>query len=139
MSAPTPHDSYASLRIAKYRWFIMSLMLMTVATQIRGVVVAWQIYAATKDPLSLGFIGLAEALPFIGSALYAGHVADRLDRRRIALAALGVLLACALALLAFTARARQGVIWPFFAVIFISGIARSFLQPARTALAAELV
>lgn len=138
MIAPAPHDSYASLRIPKYRWFILSLMLMTVATQIRGVVVAWQIYANTHDPLSLGLIGLAEALPFISSALYAGHIADRHDRRRISLAALVALFGCALALLALTVRARVSV-WPFYIVIFISGIARSFLQPARTALAAELV
>ncbi len=138
MAEPLAHDSYASLRIPKYRWFIASLMLMTVATQIRGVVIAWQIYAATRDPLSLGLIGLAEALPFVGSALYAGHVADRRDRRLIALVSLIVLFGCAAALLTFTLSSRRGI-WPLYVIIFISGIARSFLQPARTALAAELV
>ncbi len=44
-------------------------------------------------------MGLAEALPFIGIALFAGHVADRFSRRRISISSLGVLLACSLSLL----------------------------------------
>jgi MFS family permease len=132
------HDSYASLRVPNYRWFVLSLLAVTVATQVQGVVVAWQIYAITKDPLSLGLIGLAEALPFVSLALYAGHLADRLDRQRIMLLALLVLLGCALALLGFTVG-RGSAIWPYYAVIFMSGVARSFLMPSRTALAAELV
>ena len=135
------HDSYLALRNPGFRRYIVSLMAMTVATQIRGVVVAWQLYAATGDPLSLGLIGLAEALPFIATALYAGHVADRHDRRRVALGALLLVLGCAAALLGLSLRrpVGGGGVWPFYAVIFASGIARSFLMPARTALAAELV
>ena len=79
--APWPadlrHDPYASLRIPNFRWFIISLLTMNVATQLQAVVVSWQVYALTRDPLSLGLIGLAEALPFIGFALPAGHLADR--------------------------------------------------------------
>ncbi len=142
MSQPLPHDPYAALRIRNFRWFIASLLAMTVATQIQAVVVAWQIYEITRDPLSLGLIGLAEAVPFIGIALFAGHVADRLNRLRISLVALAALLLCSLALLGFTlhpAVVATGRIWPIYAVIFFSGIARSFLQPARSALGAELV
>lgn len=139
---PGTHDPYASLRFPRFRWFILSLVAVTIATQLRGVVVAWQIYDATHDPLSLGLIGLAEAVPFIATALYAGHVADRSDRRRIAFGALVLTLGCAIALLVVTVRhppvsARD--VWPLYAIIFASGIARSFLMPARTALAAELV
>ncbi|MEO6877450.1 MAG: MFS transporter, partial [Gemmatimonadaceae bacterium] len=136
------HDPYAALRVRNYRWFIVSLMTMTISSQIQGVVVAWQIYDITHDPLSLGLMGLAEALPFIGVALYAGHIADRLNRHRVSIAALGVLLCCSLTLLSF--NLIPGVLhlhgaWPFYAVIFLSGVARSFLQPARNALGAELV
>jgi MFS family permease len=142
MSQPLPHDPYAALRIRNFRWFIASLLAMTVATQIQAVVVAWQIYEITRDPLSLGLIGLAEAVPFIGIALFAGHVADRVNRLRISLVSLAALLLCSLALLGFTlhpAVVATGRIWPIYAVIFFSGIARSFLQPARSALGAELV
>ena len=115
---------------------------MTVAAQIQVIVVSWQVYAMTHDPLSLGLIGLSEALPFIGVALYAGHVADRSNRQRISVAALFVLVLCAGALLAFsfaTERVFALGVWPYYAVIAVSGFARSFLQPARNALGAELV
>lgn len=142
MSQPLRHDPYAALRIPNFRWFVASLMAMTVATQIQAVVVAWQIYELTHDPLSLGLIGLAEAVPFIGVALFAGHVADRVNRLRISLVALAALFLCSLALLGFTLSPgiiSVGRIWPIYLVIFLSGIARSFLQPARSALGAELV
>jgi len=143
MSVPVArHDPYASLRIPNFRWFIISLLTMNVATQLQAVVVSWQVYALTRDPLSLGLIGLAEALPFIGFALPAGHLADRVSRLRIARVALSALLACSISLLWFTLRPQvihPGRVWPIYVVIFVSGIARSFLQPSRTALSAEVV
>jgi MFS family permease len=112
------------------------------SSQIQAIVVSWQIYAITHDPLSLGLVGLSEALPFIGVSLFAGHVADRSNRQRISIAALFVLVLCAGALLAFsfaTERVLARGVWPFYAVIAVSGLARSFLQPARNALGAEIV
>ena len=134
------HDSYASLRLPGFRWFIASLLTQTLAIQLQGVVVGWQVYQLTRDPLALGLVGLAEAIPFIGFALPAGQLADRADRRRICLAALSVLLICAASLLALTTRGvTAGRVGAIYAIIFASGIARSFLQPTRTALAADLV
>jgi len=136
------HDPYAALRVKNYRWFIVSLLTMTISSQIQAVVVAWQIYDITHDPLSLGLMGLAEALPFIGLSLYAGHVADRANRRTVALVAIALFLACSLVLLAFNlipGFLHAHGAWPFFAVIFVSGIARSFAQPSRQALGAELI
>jgi len=136
------HDPYASLRLPNYRWFIVSLFTMTVGAQIQVIVVSWQIYAITHDPLSLGLIGLSEALPFITVALFAGHVADRSNRKHVAMLSIVTMLGCASALLAFNLipnfLERRGAV-PFYAVIFTSGIARSFLQPARNALGAEIV
>ena len=137
-----PSAPYASFRIPNFRRFIVSLLTMTVGSQVQTLVVSWQIYGITHDPLSLGLIGLAEVVPFIGVALWAGHVADRFDRRRIALWALGVLVASALALVALSQAhawlAAHGV-WPFYVVIAIGGLARSFLMPARNSLAVGLV
>lgn len=115
---------------------------MTISAQIQVIVVSWQIYAVTHDPLSLGLIGLSEALPFIGVALFAGHVADRFNRQQIVITALLVLLLCAATLLAFSLvpnRVLSRGVWPFYGVIAASGLARSFLQPARNALGAEIV
>jgi MFS family permease len=139
---PPEHDAYASLRLPAYRWYIISLFAMTIAAQIQVIVVSWQIYDITHDPLSLGLIGLSEALPFIAAALFAGHIADVGNRQRISLASLLVLVLCGVALVTFSllpgTMLARGV-WPFYAVIAASGVARSFLQPARNALGAEIV
>ncbi len=142
-SAGAPrHDAYAALRHRDFRWYILSLFSVTLASQLQAVVVGWQVYAITHDPLSLGLLGLAEALPFIAMSLPAGYVADRWNRRTITVWSLAVNVACAAALLAFSATPgaleRAGVI-PVYAIIFVSGIARSLLQPARQALGAEII
>jgi len=139
---PERHDPYISLRNPNFLWYVASLVALTLGTQIQATVVAWQVYALTRDPLSLGLVGLAEALPFIGAALYAGHVADRYNRKGLALIALGVQLGCGIALLVLTVNSTRflvGRVWPIYAVVCASGLARSFLQPARTALAADIV
>jgi MFS family permease len=136
------HDPYAALRNPSFRWYVASIVALTLGTQIQATVVAWQVYALTHDPLSLGLVGLAEALPFIGAALYAGHVADRRDRKRLSLLAIATQTLAALVLLGYTARPEVlagGRVWPIYAVVFLSGIARSFLMPARNALGAEIV
>jgi MFS family permease len=134
-------DPYAALRVPDFRRFIAFLAAQTLATMMQGVAVGWQLYVVTHDPLALGLVGLAEALPFIGFALPAGHLADRVDRRRLSLAALLVLALCSAALFALTALQliRVDTAWVVYAVIFVSGIARSYLQPTRTALSADLV
>jgi MFS family permease len=144
-AVPVPHDPYAPLRLVNFRWFVASILTMAMGAQIQGVVVAWQMYAITHDPLALGMVGLAEAAPFIAFALYAGHVADIRDRKRIALWALLILFLCAATLavtsLVFLMRGQSGrwIRWTIYAVIVVCGLARSFLLPARNALGADLV
>ena len=144
-AVPLPHDPYAPLRLVNFRWFVASILTMAMGAQIQGLVVAWQMYAITHDPLALGMVGLAEAAPFIAFALYAGHVADIRDRKRIALGALLILFLCAATLaitsMFFLARGRAGgrIRWTIYAVIVVCGAARSFLLPARNALGADLV
>src|SRR5438067_10781025 len=135
------HDPYAALRIPNFRWYALGALTLTLSGQIQELVVSWQVHDITRDPRSLGLIGLAEALPFIGIALIAGHVADRIDRRKLALVSTVMLLGCALALLglALAPPAPRVFVRLVYATIFVSGIARSFLQPARVALSSELV
>ena len=57
-------DGYAALRIKDFRRYIYARFLLTFAIQMQSVVVGWQIYQLTHDPLSLGLIGMSEALPF---------------------------------------------------------------------------
>lgn len=108
----------------------------------QGIVVGWQIYELTKDPLSLGMIGLAEAVPAIGVALYAGHLADIHNRKRMVLWN-GLLFAlCSVGLLYLSLNPDQLLshsVWPIYALIFVTGIARGFMSPAIFALYAQIV
>jgi MFS family permease len=136
-------NPYAALRIAEFRLYITARFCVTLAIQVQSVVVAWQVYEITKDPLSLGLIGLAEAIPSIGVSLYAGHVADVVQRKKIILFCVATLLACSLALLAFTFTPQTffglyGVL-PIYGVIFVSGISRGFLSPAFFSFMPQLV
>src|SRR5258708_20044816 len=96
------------------------------------VVVGWQVYEHTRDPLSLGLIGLAEALPFIAVALLAGHAGDRVNRRLLAiLGNLGMLLS-AIALLLFTifpGLVGAGRIFPTYLILPLTPLARSLPRP----------
>ena len=76
-------DVYASLKIKDFRWFVFARFILTFAIQMQSVIVGWQVYQITHDALSLGLIGLSEALPFLIISLFAGHVADNYKRKRI--------------------------------------------------------
>jgi MFS family permease len=136
-------SAYASLQIRDFRQFILARLCVTVAIQIQGTIVGWQVYELTKDPLSLGLIGLAEAIPSIGVSLYAGHVADMVERKKIILLTIFVLLLCSTSLLFFTLEPGKFILahgaTPIYAVIFISGIARGFFSPANFAFMPQLI
>ena len=149
-----PHDPYAALRVPDFRRYIMARALFSVATQIQGVVVSWQIFDLTKDPLALGLIGLAEAIPSITVSLFAGHVADSVRRKRIVVPAVVVLFLCAVTLYWLSHPAQSAllesgrihsqalnatVVWPLYLVIFVSGIARGFMGPSLFAFMPQLL
>jgi MFS family permease len=136
-------DAYAALRINNFKRFIIARFLLTFAIQMQSVIVGWQIYALTHDALSLGLIGIAEVIPFFCVALFAGHAADIINRKKIILASNLVYIICAAALFLVatsfeTILTTFGVI-PIFLIIFITGFARGFMSPAQSALAAQLV
>jgi MFS family permease len=138
-----PTGPYAALKIPDFRLFIIARFCVTLAIQIQSVIVAWQVYEITKDPLSLGLIGLAEAIPSIGVSLYAGHVADVMQRKKIILFCVLTLLFCSVSLLLFTVKPGASLlehgVFPVYAVIFISGVARGFLSPALFSFMPQLV
>jgi len=136
-------NPYAALLIRDFRLFIGTRFCVTLAIQMQAVVVGWQIYEITKDPLSLGLIGLAEAIPSIVVSLYAGHLADIVQRKQIIVITLLTLLCCSAGLLSFTIDIGSFIlangVLPIYIVIFISGIARGFLTPAVFSFMPQLV
>jgi MFS family permease len=137
------NDAYAVLKVKDFRLFLSFRFFTTVAIQMQSVIVGWQVYELTKDPLSLGLIGLAEAIPFISVALYAGHVADRFNRRNIILWFVMLFLLGTIGLLLFSVKSSgiSGMygIMPIYAVVMVSGIARAFIYPSTIALMAQVI
>lgn len=136
-------DAYAALRIGDFRWFVFARFILTLAIQIQSVIVGWQVYEITHDALALGFIGISEAIPFLGMALFAGHVADLVSRKKIILLSGLVYFVCAIALLTVSTSLSSILtifgVFPIYLIIFITGIARGFMSPAISAFAAQLV
>lgn len=112
--------------------------LATIAWQMLGVAVGWQVYAITRDPLDLGLIGLAQFLPFMFLVLPGGQVADRADRRLVMIGAYCVEALCVVVLLAFTLSGRDEV-WPVFLAMALFGAGRAFWMPAGQAMIVNLV
>lgn len=144
MTAEKPrHDPYAALRIKDYRMFITARFFLTLGIQVQSVAVGWQVYEYTKDALWLGMIGLTEAIPFILTALFGGHVADIIPRKKIITIATSVLVLSTLALIFFSSQAHTGLraygIMPLYVIIFITGVTRAFLGPAFFAFQSQLV
>jgi len=137
-SARVAPDPYGSLRFPEFRAYLGSMGLVFVATQIQSAVLGWQVYALTGDPLSLGLVGLAEALPFLSLTLVGGWAADRRDRRALSLWSLGAIGASGACLLLLSLGTPRSAL-PFYAAQVLAGLGRAFFRPASTALGSELV
>ena len=130
--------SLAIFRHAGFARYWVSRFLASFAIQIASVAVGWQVYDITRDPLDLGFIGLAQFLPSLALVLVTGTVADRHNRRAImAICLVGEAL-CALALAWFTLAglSQVGIV---FAILIVLGVLRAFFGPAQQSLMPNLV
>jgi len=138
----TPGGAAGGLRAvlaqAGFARFLGARFGVSVAVQMQTIAVGIQVYGLRHDPLDLGFVGLSQFAPFFALVLFAGHAADRWDRRRILLGCLLVLLLGALALLALTLAGLRSPA-PVFAVMVLFGCARAFMSPATQALMPNLV
>lgn len=118
-------------------------MMTTLAIQIMSVSVGYFVYDLTNDPLMLGLIGLAEAVPAICISLWAGHLADKYNRRNILVGCISVLLMCSLALLTLASfrdsLSKETLLAGIYCVIFCTGISRGFFSPTNFAFLPQLV
>lgn len=134
---------YESLTIANFRNYLFGRFFSIFGVQMQSVVVGWQVYELTKDAFSLGLIGLAEIIPFLMTAFFAGNAADIFNRKHIIQIAQSVFLLCVIALWLLSGKLHYLIehknVYPIYAVIFVTGIARGFLAPAQSALMAQLV
>ena len=123
-----------------FRWLMLYRICTLFSYQIVAVTVGWHVYELTRDPWSLGLIGLAEVIPFFCVAPFSGYLVDHLPRRKLGAAACAVLAlnALLLALVASDVVPLRGL-WPIYLAIAIGGVARSFLGPVHNALFARVL
>jgi MFS family permease len=133
--------SSAGLTAFRHRDFALfwsSLVTEALALQMAFVAIGWQVYAVRQNPLDLGLVGLAEFLPLPLLALPAGHLADRLPRRRLLVVMLLLNLVVLSGLLAVTVAGASKV-WPFFVLAFMQGVGSAIGAPAGRSLTPSLV
>ncbi len=138
-------DPYIALRFKEFRSYLLMRFFLTMGYQVQGVVIGWYIYSITKDPLSLGLIGLAEAVPAIGIALYGGYIADKSNKKTLLQKVVGLILLSSAVLFiitlpSVTLRLGQSLLISLiYVMIFINGIARGFYAPTAFSLMAMII
>lgn len=136
--APHRPRLLVALRYRDFAVYAVARFCATLSWQMLNVAVGWQMYQLTRDPLYVGYIGLAQFLPFFALVLPAGQLADRADRRRVLIAAYVVEASCAALLLWITLSGGQRL-WPIFAAMFLFGCGRALWMPAGQAITMNLV
>lgn len=139
--AAPPNDPFAVMRIPDFRFLVAVRVLFMLALQIQVLSVGWQIYEITKSPLWLGMIGLAEAVPAIASALYAGHIVDIVDRKLMMILSVSVMGICigGLATLCCMHFPSTLLCLLMCTLIMGTGLARSLYRPSMFGLVSQIV
>jgi MFS family permease len=132
-------------RIANFRAYWIARFAATLGQMAMVIVIGWQVYDIARETMTikqaafqLGLIGVAQFVPLLLLSLIAGWVADRIDRRWIARAAVALEAFCAL-FLAWLTYADAISLPALFGVAALLGVARAFAGPALGALAPNLV
>jgi len=136
----TPGSIGELLRQPGYTRLLLYRIAGMLSYQIVAVTVGWHIYEVTRNPFSLGLIGLAEVLPYFCVAPFAGYLVDHLPRRKLGMTACLGLIATALMLVAVASGwlPVKGV-WPIYLAVALTGMVRAFLSPVYNALFARVL
>ena len=138
-------DAFAALRYRDFSIVTLNQFCLTLAILIQEIIVAYSLYKITKDPLTLGLIGLAEAIPFIALSLWGGYFADRFNKQTIMKICLFFAIPLPLVLWGlFHAYGLKHIelstlSWGVYAVIFGLGTIRGFYNPSATSLKPFLI
>jgi MFS family permease len=138
-------DPFASARVPEFRSLLAGRFLFIMALRMMGTLVGWWMYNLTNAPFAIGLLGLAEVLPALSLALYAGHVIDISEKKSLLRTGMLLYLVCALILLFLSTHwiaGRFAVRWialGIYLVIFLSGMVRSFTGPLFNVMLGQIV
>ena len=138
-------DPYAALRIKEFNIFIVLRFALVFAWSMQFIVIEWQVYTITKDPLSLGIIGLMEIIPAFTMALFAGHIVDQKEKRNLLALCIAAFSLISLGLFLLTWPrvvsdwSINSILYSIYALVFFGGFLRSFFGPTIFSLVALIV
>jgi MFS family permease len=138
-------DPYAAIRISEFRNLVIGRFIFIMALRMMSTLVGWWIYNLTNAPIAIGIVGLSEFIPAFAFALYAGHVIDISEKRKLLITGVALYFTAALILLFlatnFTSQHLHNHVIAIciYAVIFFTGIVRSFAGPTFNVILAQIV
>ena len=139
------NDPYAALRYREFRIFLLLRFAFVFARTMQFIVIEWEVYKLTKDPLSLGMIGLMEVIPAVSLALFAGHIVDQKEKKGLLLKCLLGFSIISMGLFFLTwdrvvaGLSQHVVLYSIYFLVFLGGIVRAFLGPTNFSLFALIV
>ena len=138
-------DPYAALRFKEFNIFLLLRFVLVFAWSMQFIVIEWQVYSLTKDPLSLGIIGLMEIIPALSMALFAGHIVDQREKRNLFLWCIGLFSLISLGLFflskdsVMTLWNQKSILYCIYGFVFFGGLLRAFFGPTIFSLVALIV
>ena len=129
------NNPYEALQYKEFRLFLFLRFAIVFAWTMQFVVIEWEVYRLTKDPLSLGLIGLMEVIPAVSMALFAGHFVDQLEKRSLLIKCLLGFFTISTGLFLFTwplitdSMESTWVVRSIYAMVFLGGLVRAFMSP----------
>ncbi len=138
-------DPFAAVKVPEYKNLVLGRFCFIMSLRMMSTLVGWWVYELTNDPFAIGLVGLSEVVPALSMALYSGHVIDISEKRKLLLKSVFAYICAALALLFLTtpfvdAHVKNIYIsYLIYAVIFCTGIFRSFAGPLFSAMIATIV
>lgn len=138
-------NPYAALKIREFNIFLFMRFLLVFGWSMQFIVIEWQVYSITKDPLSLGIIGLMEIIPAFSMALFAGHIVDQREKRNLLAVCIAAFSLMSLGLYYLTTDAiiaswsTNKILYGIYGLVFFGGFLRSFFGPTIFSLVALIV
>lgn len=139
------NDPFASIKITEYRHLIAGRFLFIMGLRMLGTLVGWWIYNLTNDPFAIGLIGLSEVIPAVTMALYAGHIIDVSEKRKLLLTGVGLYFIAVIILLLLSTHYtsyylnNHQIAIGIYIIIFFTGIVRAFTGPVFGVLISYIV
>lgn len=139
------NDPYAALRFKEFNIFLVVRFAMVLAWTMQFIVIEWEVYSLTKNPLSLGIIGLMEVIPAVSMALFAGHVVDQKEKRGLLIKCILGFSVISLGLFLITGSSiaetysTNTILYIIYFLVFCGGFVRAFTGPTIFSLLALIV